>query len=155
MTKAKSDKLRLGTMLLLARFTNAMRRWEVAELRKIASRPTRLDVLNALFAHGGTMSHSNLTKWTFHSSHGLTAMIDTLERNRLVKRERSSTDRRSVNVSLTDEGRRYVSGVAPFASEMSQRLLSCLSDEEVETFYSLLRRVREQIRKQIDNPSSE
>lgn len=153
LTKAKGDKLRLSTMLLLTRFTNAVRRWEVIELRKIASRPTTLDVLNALLAHSGTMSHSALTKWTFHTSHGLTAMIDTLERKGLVKREPSSTDRRSVNLSITEEGTQYiVARVIPHAREMSQRLLSCLSDEEVKTFHSLLRRVREHLREQIDNP---
>lgn len=155
MPKAKGNKLRLGTMLSLTRFTNAMKRWEVIELRKIASRPTRLDVLNALFAHGGMMSHHALTRWTFHSSHGLTAMVDTLESEGLVKRGPSLTDRRSVDVSLTKEGMQYIASVISHARGMSQRLLACLNDEEVKTFYSFLRRVREHLREQIDNPPYE
>lgn len=148
-------KLRLLTMLSLTRFANAMKRWEVTELRKIGSRPTRLDVMNALVAHGGTMSHSALTKWTFCSSHGLSAMIDTLVRNGLVTREPDLKDRRSVNLTLTDKGKNYLTNVTPHAKEMSQRLLSCLNDEEVETFYRLQRRIREHIRRQVDNLPTE
>jgi len=138
-------------MLSVTRFANAIRRWEVTELRKIGSRPTRLDIMNALDVHQGVMKHSDLTKWTFHSSHGLTAMIDTLEKIGLVKRESDPTDRRSVILVLTDEGRQYLKNVRSHGEEMSQRLLSCLNDEEIEIFYSLIRRIREHIRGQIDN----
>jgi len=139
-------------MLSLIRFSNAISRWEVTELRKAGSRPTRLDIMNALDAHNGTMAHSALTKWTFHSSHGLTAMIDTLEKKGFVKREPDPKDRRAILISLTDKGKQYLKNVKPHGDGMSQRLLSCLNDEEIEMIYSLTRRIREHIRDQISKP---
>jgi DNA-binding MarR family transcriptional regulator len=79
-------------------------------------------------------------------------MVDTLERQGLVRREANLKDRRSINVTLTPEGKRLFERMVPVGYEISQKALSCLDDDEVVVLKTLLRRVREHLLEQIANP---
>ena len=149
MAKVKTFKLRMRTFFTIARFIDAVTRYEVIELRKHGYRPRRLRTLNVLLQHGGQMSPTALSRFTFQTRHAVSSMCNALEREGLVRRERSKGDRRSVIISLTDEGVQYLSKIRPIAQNMSQDILSCLDDEQVETFNSLLRRVRDHLEEQI------
>ena len=152
MTEANFDKLRLGAFLSLTRFNDVATRYTAIEFMRHGSSSMRMMLMNALFLNGGSMSPTELSKRIFRTRHSITSMVDTLERQGLVRREPNLKDRRSINVTLTPEGKRLFERMVPVGYEISQKALSCLSDDEVVVLRTLLRRVREHLLSQIANP---
>ncbi len=68
-------------------------------------------------------------------------MIDRLERESLVSRERDPLDRRSVRVMLTDKGRSFTEERLKTVNDIEQRAFSSLNDDERTTLHELLGRV--------------
>jgi DNA-binding MarR family transcriptional regulator len=71
----------------------------------------------------------------------MTGLIDRLERQGLVSRERDESDRRVVLIALTDAGRAAFRALEEDAGEKIAGLLSCLSPDERETFVRLIGRI--------------
>jgi MarR family transcriptional regulator, 2-MHQ and catechol-resistance regulon repressor len=68
--------------------------------------------LEALY-HLGPLAQCELAAKLLRSSGNVTLVIDNLEKRGLVRRERSTEDRRRVMVHLTDEGRRLIRRLFP------------------------------------------
>jgi DNA-binding MarR family transcriptional regulator len=68
-------------------------------------------------------------------------MIDRLEREQLVARERDPLDRRSVRVMLTEKGRTLTEQRLATVQDIEQRAFATLNEEERETLHELLGRV--------------
>lgn len=71
----------------------------------------------------------------------MTRMLDRLEAKGLVTRERSSTDRRVVNLALTDAGREAAQKIPAVLSKVQNNFLQGFSHEEWQQLKDLLRRV--------------
>jgi MarR family 2-MHQ and catechol resistance regulon transcriptional repressor len=68
---------------------------------------SQFGVLEALL-HLGPVAQHELGRALFTSRANITTVVDNLERRGLVRRARNLTDRRSVTVHLTSEGRRLI-----------------------------------------------
>ncbi|OXM82888.1 MarR family winged helix-turn-helix transcriptional regulator [Paenibacillus rigui] len=95
---------------------------------------TTYDVLIALFeAPDRRLRFSELNRKVVLSKSGLTRMIDRLEREGLIQREKSEEDRRGAYAVLTDEGENQLRKAWPiYARGIKQYFAASLSDEEVE-----------------------
>lgn len=71
----------------------------------------------------------------------LTRLLDRLEAKGLVRRERSSSDRRVVNVSLSEEGERVTAEVPAVLSDVFNAHLAGFSHEEWRMLISMLQRM--------------
>jgi len=145
----KTEKSRLKTFFLLVEFIGIARNYMTLEFARHHSNPMRLLTMNALYMNGGSMSPTELSKRLYRSKHSVTSMIDTLEKQGLVCREPNPGDRRSITVSLTPQGKQFFEKMIPIGREMSQRALSCLDDEQVETLDSIMRQVKNHLLTQI------
>lgn len=76
----------------------------------------------------------------------LSRTIDRMERDGLVKRVRSTTDRRQINVFLSERGAGLWRDLVPEAEAMIDRALVGISDDEEETLRRLLKRVIENVK---------
>jgi DNA-binding MarR family transcriptional regulator len=72
---------------------------------------------------------------------GMTRLLDRLEAKGLVRRVRSSEDRRVVNLELTDEGRVAAKEIPAILCGVQNAHLRGFSVDEWETLRSLLRRI--------------
>ena len=68
----------------------------------------------------------------------ITSLIDTLERRGLVTRERSSVDRRLVDVSITEAGKHLAAEAQQKVNEQEQGFAAGLGDEELAELTRLL-----------------
>lgn len=68
-------------------------------------------------------------------------MVDTLERNGLVRRTRSTSDRRVVLVELTDAASPVIDAYLAEVTTLHAHEFAVLDDEERETFVMLLAKV--------------
>lgn len=76
------------------------------------------------------------------SRSGLTRLIDRLEANGLLIRERSSTDRRGAYAVLTEKGREAVRKAWPvYAQGISEHFTTLLNDEEIRVLTVALERI--------------
>jgi len=68
----------------------------------------------------------------------LTVMIDNLEKKKLVERIPNPDDRRSYVIKLSPEGVDHYQRHSNFHLELTRECVSEFSDEEIQTFRSLL-----------------
>lgn len=71
----------------------------------------------------------------------MTGLIDTLERDGLVRREPSPTDRRMMSVELTPAGETFIRQMLPGHFQIMAALMQPLSEEERKTLVGLLNKV--------------
>lgn len=103
------DDIPLGRLVVLAGHVTSQR-WSryLAEHHGLTG--AGMKTLLALHQHG-EMAHRALAEHCFIRPATLTGIIDTLERDGLVTRRRDDTDRRTVRIALTHEGRARVENV--------------------------------------------
>jgi MarR family transcriptional regulator, organic hydroperoxide resistance regulator len=77
-----------------------------------------------------------------------TGVIATLQRRRLVRRGKASTDGRVVVLSLTPSGRRKIEDLFPRFNAEEARVASALSDEQQTDLAALLR----SLYREVDRP---
>lgn len=97
-------------------------------------------VLEALY-HLGPLSQGQLVQRILKSNANLTTVVDSLEKKNLVTRDRSSTDRRRVNVILTNSGKEMIARVFPRHAEIVEQNFGILSDNEKEQLIGLLKKL--------------
>lgn len=73
----------------------------------------------------------------------MTRMLDRLEQKQLLLRQRSDTDRRVVNLTLTAKGREAAAAIPPVARDELARHLRNFSVAETEQLVGMLQRMLE------------
>jgi DNA-binding MarR family transcriptional regulator len=81
----------------------------------------------------------------------MTGLIDTLERDGLVKRAPDAVDRRMTSVRLTERGHRVLQRVLPGHFRNMARIMKPLSDGERKTLVRLLTKIMRQVDPEYDN----
>jgi MarR family 2-MHQ and catechol resistance regulon transcriptional repressor len=130
----------LDTFVKLTRATETLGAQLQRHLASLEITPPQLAVLEALL-HLGPMSQSELGRKLLRSNPNMTALLDNLERNQWIQRERSPEDRRVVVVSLTPEGRRVIERVFPAHAAHVTALMGALTAEEQETLGTLCKKL--------------
>ncbi|MEP7025949.1 MAG: MarR family transcriptional regulator [Actinomycetota bacterium] len=97
--------------------------------------------LTVLDRHGGR-SLAQLARDSFVTPQSVAFLVSNLERQGLVRRDRNPDSRRELIVSLTPAGRELLTLYSGAVNELEQLMTASLSDEETETFRSLLDRCR-------------
>ena len=135
----------------LGRFEAAMRRLRLRSVRIMGRAISRFDLtvpqytlLFSLF-HLERCKMSELARELGITMGAATSIVDRLIKAGLVKRERSTEDRRLVLVSLSKKGRRMVEEVHKVTLGLMTRLLSRLSAKEREAFLSAYEKMSREI----------
>ena len=130
----------LDTFIKLTRCTNAL-------LGRLAERgtiedltPSQFAVLEALY-HLGSMTQGEVSAKVLKSVSNITTVIDNLERDGSVRRERDAQDRRVIHVHLTEVGKAKVEVVFPRHVAALVDEFGVLSESELETLGDLCRKL--------------
>ena len=97
-------------------------------------------VLEALY-HLGTMTQGEISSKILKSTSNITTVIDNLERDGLVQRERNTDDRRVIHVHLTEAGTRKLESVFPDHVAALVEIFSILSATEQQTLGALCKKL--------------
>jgi len=154
MGEPEENRRQTRTVMSILRTGDVLNRYLEIELAKHGSSPIRFGVMNALFVHGGTMKPTDISKWIFRAKQTVTGMLHILESIGFIRREPSGNDGRSVDMVVTEQGRKATERMIPIAEEISQRALSCLDEEQIETLTNLLKQFRKHLFKQINASQS-
>ncbi len=107
---------------------------------------SQFNVLDALF-HLGPLSQSDLAKKIFKSGGNITMVIDNLEKQELVERERKKSDRRFFTIHITKKGRILFEKIFPQQLEAIVKEFSVLSEKEMFEFQRLCKIIGKKINK--------
>jgi DNA-binding MarR family transcriptional regulator len=75
----------------------------------------------------------------------VTSLVDKMVEKQLVCRERSTTDRRVVQVKLSPKGKRFYENMLEEHISLSREIISGLSEKDQETFIRLFEKAAEHI----------
>lgn len=134
------EKLTLDTFIKLTRAVESL-------LARLQHRGTmggltisQFGVLESLY-HLGPMCPGELSTKLLKSGGNITLVIDNLEKQGLVSRERDAQDRRMVTVSLTETGHQLISRLFPAHVAALVEEMSYLTAGEQETLGHLCRKL--------------
>ncbi|MBF8185357.1 MarR family transcriptional regulator [Nonomuraea sp. K274] len=113
---------------------------EVA-LAEVGMQDFEYETLHRLVARGGAATPSELATDLLLSPAGITGRLDTLERSGLVRRVRSTEDRRRVDVEVTSKGHDLWMEAMTIRSEVEANMVNALGPEDQETLDGLLKRL--------------
>ena len=150
----RTDKTPLGTLLSILMSFEVLARYLEIELKRYEASLIRFNIMTTLFKNGGEMTPSEISETVFREKNSITAVINTLERQGVVRREPSTNDRRSVKVVITDKGWKEANRLSPIAQELSREALSCMDRDKVEDLVETMRTLRESLLPKIVKSSS-
>ncbi|MBN8583298.1 MAG: MarR family transcriptional regulator [Anaerolineae bacterium] len=139
-TGTRTEKRTLDTFIKLTRCTNSV-------LGELSTRQTTGDLTPSQFAvletlyHIGSMTQGEVSSKVLKSTSNLTTVIDNLERDGYVRRERDEKDRRVIHVHLTEAGTRKIEAVLPNHVATLVEIFKVLSPAEQETLGELCKKL--------------
>jgi DNA-binding MarR family transcriptional regulator len=143
--KEIAEIVRLNSLILLMYAADAVSRYLEPLMKKYVQDQTRINILFLLIASGGSMTPTNISERVYRSKHAITRAIDILERDNLVKRGPSKSDRRSINITITENGINLVKECLPDLQRASSIATSCLTNEQVKELNTISRKLRKWI----------
>ena len=103
--------------------------------------PTGSLTIMSLIAQNPGSSQKELADKAGITGPGLVSLVDDLERQELVRRDRSTTDRRRNMLVLTDKGEKTVAEMFKVVSQIEAPIREELSPKELDQLISLIDRV--------------
>lgn len=136
----RAEMRTLDTFIKLTRCTNSL-------LARLAERNSIGDLTYSQFAvleslyHLGHMTQGEISSKVLKSGSNMTTVIDNLERDGFVRRERDEKDRRVIHVHLTEAGTSKVEAVLPGHVAVLVDEFSVLTVKELETLGELCKKL--------------
>ena len=136
----RAEMRTLDTFIKLTRCTNSL-------LGRLAERNTVGDLTYSQFAvlealyHLGSLTQGEVSTKVLKSGSNMTTVIDNLERDGLVRRERHAKDRRVIYVHLTEAGSKKVEAVLPGHIAVLVEEFGVLSASEQQTLGELCKKL--------------
>ena len=90
----------------------------------------KFNVLMELAANDGRLPHCRLAERLLRSPANVTALIDRMERDGLVRRVRGEQDRRTVMAEITEQGWQALRVGAPLVFELERSILGHLAPDD-------------------------
>ncbi|GAA1648000.1 MarR family transcriptional regulator [Nonomuraea maheshkhaliensis] len=112
-----------------------------AALSEVGMQDFEFETLHRLVARGGSATPSELAADLLLSPAGMTGRLDTLERSQLVRRVRSTEDRRRVDVEITPKGNDLWTDAMTIRAEVEAAMISALPPEDQIVLNELLKRL--------------
>jgi len=137
---SRAEMRTLDTFIKMTRCTNSV-------LARLAERNTVGDLTYSQFAvlealyHLGSMNQGEVSMKVLKSGSNMTTVIDNLERDGLVQRERHGKDRRVINVHLTEAGKKKIDAMLPGHIAALVDEFSVLSASEQQTLAELCKKL--------------
>ena len=114
--------------------------------REFGLTSSQYNVLRILRGEGKPLPSLEIAERMVQVVPAITGLIDRLEKQRLVRRQRCTEDRRVVYVELTDKAVRLLNKIDPHDLEMHKRLIGHLTRKELKELNRLLVKARESLR---------
>ena len=134
----------IRSFILFVQTAYAILKYADAHLyRKARLSISKLIVMRAIASNNGVITPSEIAKWTQTERHNITTLIERMKRDGLIRTERNPRDRRFVNVSLTDKGRKVLIQAMLVAREIVDQVMSSIGEDDALLLEKSLRVLRQ------------
>lgn len=140
-TKAEVEAI-VETIIYLYTESRRLTKQAARELGLTGPQLTVIKLLESL----GELSLSSLSERIRAQNSTVTGIIDRMEREGLVVRERSTTDRRVVYIRLTSKGRELAKSIEVEPMEIFRGVLSTLTKDDTRDLLRILSRLQKRVR---------
>jgi DNA-binding MarR family transcriptional regulator len=141
----------LSAFMLFVQTAQAVLKYTDAYLyRKTRLSVSKLIVLKALSINGQGMMPSKLAEWTGTERNNITTLVSRMKQEGLVIAERNTTDKRLVNIKLTDKGRETLNKAMPLAQEVVNQMMLSITKADAELLKEKLRILRQNAHQGLD-----
>ena len=130
--------------ILFVKTARAVLKYADSQLyRKTRLSTVKLIVLRVLASNGGVMMPSEIAEWTHTERNNITALVYRMRQDGLVTAERNSSNKRLVNITLTDKGREVLNRAMPVAKEIVDQVMLSIDEGEAALLEKHLRTLRQ------------
>lgn len=130
----------LDAFIKLTRSVLSVESYLYRRLAEYSLTPSQFGVLETLY-HLGPLCQREIAEKLLVSGGNVTHVVDNLEKQGWVVRQRDEIDRRLVNVSLTDLGRELITGVLPAHVAAITDMMGVLDADEQEALAALCKKL--------------
>lgn len=134
------NNLNLNLVIALARTGNSEFRKTMKLLNKHGLTISQFGVLEALY-HKGELCINQLIEKTLSTSGNMTVVVKNLEREELISKVQSPTDKRRWNIQITEKGSRLIEKIFPEHLEEIKQGFSILNINEKDELLRLLKKL--------------
>jgi len=140
MNSRAPESLETSVGFLITKAARSVKRELDERLTAYKVTSTQFITLSVLW-EGDGITLTELGRSLYFDNPTMTGIIDRLERDGLVERQRDTEDRRSVKVFLTNKGKRLQNKLTPIANEVNQIALKTFSKKEKMNILSIFTQI--------------
>ncbi len=118
--------------------------------RQYSVTPSQYNVLRILRGEGKPMPCLEIAERMVQVVPAMTGLIDRLEKQKLVHRDRCTEDRRVIYIALTDQGKKLLAELDEPVLELHRSLLGHLSEAELKELSRLLEKARQNVANDVE-----
>ena len=133
----------------LARFADTINRYHEITLNKEGVNRLQWGAMSLLIVRGGCLTPTQLARLMFRSKHSITKVIDSLEREGFVLRDRVGKDRRTIQVRITSAALDYMNRVFSSGTDPSQKVLSAIDENDRVVLMDLVQKLQRKMKEYI------
>jgi DNA-binding MarR family transcriptional regulator len=137
------DDPSLHAWFILHQVMDSLTKYEEMAYAKAGLSYQQFAVLTAVKFIKDPVKQTDVANWLDRNTNTISAIINRMEKDGLLKRIRDLEDHRAVRLVLTPKGERQFKKAMKTAKELPQEVMDCFSEEELANFRSLLERLRE------------
>ncbi len=133
---------------LMGKIHRGMRRFFEFQMKKYGITPPQFEVLISLWTEDGLVL-SELSKRLSRDGPTITGIIDRMEKKELVRRERSTTDRRVIKVFSTPKAAEMKEALTKLQKTAGKDIIENFTDEDITSLEQLLSKLLKNIEDKI------
>jgi len=136
----KAD-ISMKTWMQVFRTYNKIRAKELVYIQSFDLTMHQFQVLEVLY-HRGNLNIGSITKLTMSTPGNITVVVKNLKRDGLIVSLQDESDKRASILSITQKGKDIIEKLFPQHAKNFEEYFKVLDKEELETLYTLLKKVQ-------------
>lgn len=130
----------LKAVTILLRASNFVQELLRKDIENYGLNTTEFGTLEYLY-HKGPKPIQQICKRLLMANSSMTYVIDKLEKKGFVRRVHDQSDRRVINIELTESGRQYIERIFPEHAQRIRDIYSILNEQEMDFLMELLKKL--------------
>lgn len=107
--------------------------------------PIQGSIIVAISENEEALCQKHLEQYVSCNKSTLSSILDTMEKNNLIKRISDTKDTRKKVIVLTDKAKNIVEKIKEDKELVEKRMISGIEERELDTFYNVLNKIKENL----------
>lgn len=141
---SEKERIDLKVIITLSRCFQSVRRAEEVWIKEKGVTLAQFGVIELLY-HKGEMNVREIIKKTLSTAGNMTVVIDNLEKEGYITRDKNKNDKREYIIRISEKGNSFIESFFPEHIKNISKLLSVLTEEEKNKLTEILKKLGKSI----------